>query len=362
MARSPTGSESLRSRIRSASAFVFSLFACTAPPEVVPSHEGSLTTERPWPQEGSDMPPHPGLQFARLDNGLRLAWLDRAVPSGRCALRLVVHVGSLDEREGERGMAHFVEHMAFNGTRRFPGTSIVDWFQSQGMAFGRDVNAVTGFEGTTFKIDLARCDAAALAEGLEVLCDFSSGIRFDPEEVVAEIGVVDAEERERASPDSQAGQEVWQRLVAGTRGAERLPIGLRAERRLFTPESLREFHERWYRPDNMTLVIVGDLGTLDPRALVTDAFGARPRPLSPLPVRANPGTPTLVDTHFAIEQPDRPEVNYLIQSLQPRAAGAETVEELRRASRLEAACEMAYWTLADQTRSATSPVQRVRVL
>src|SRR5262249_28794449 len=236
----------------------------------------------------SDLPPDPALHFARLDNGLRIAWRAAARPPGHCSLRLVVHVGSREEDDGELGMAHFVEHMAFNGTRRFPGTSIVEWFQRQGMAFGRDVNAFTSFASTTYAIDLPRSDDASVREGLEVLADFATGMLFTPAEVDAEKGVIDAEERERSSPEARAQEELDRRLATGTRYAVRRPIGDRAVRARFDAAALRAFHQRWYRPDNMTLVVVGDFaGSLvgDPLAHVNATLGAIAPPTVPVPPR-----------------------------------------------------------------------------
>src|SRR5262245_25357871 len=193
-------------------ALTAALAACAAAPPAPPPLQ-----RLPWPHEESDLPPDPALHFARLDNGLRVAWRSAARPAGHCSLRLVVHVGSREENDGELGMAHFVEHMAFNGTRRFPGTSIVEWFQRQGMAFGRDVNAFTSFASTTYAIDLPRSDDASVREGLEVLADFATGMLFTPAEVDAEKGVIDAEERERSSPEARAQEEGLRRLASGTR-------------------------------------------------------------------------------------------------------------------------------------------------
>ncbi len=147
-------SRTAKAHVRFAALAVIGLATCSAPPPRQATVEAAHHVRGPWPPDSLVFPLHPGMQFESYANGLRLAWLDHPLPPGRCSLRLVVHVGSLDELDGERGMAHFVEHMAFNGTERFPGTSIFPWFNSQGMASGRDVNAFTSYTSTIFNIDL----------------------------------------------------------------------------------------------------------------------------------------------------------------------------------------------------------------
>src|SRR6185436_498418 len=113
-----------------------------------------VVTPRPWEHDTSDIRVDPRIHFGALDNGLRWAWARNGEPQKRCYLRLHVDVGSLAEEESERGMAHFLEHMAFNGSVQFPAGTLIEWFQKHGMAFGADTNASTNFSQTVYKLDL----------------------------------------------------------------------------------------------------------------------------------------------------------------------------------------------------------------
>lgn len=334
---------------------VVALATCSAPPQRQTTIEAAHHVRGPWPPESPVFPLHPGMQFESFANGLRLAWLDHPLPPGRCSLRLVVHVGSLDELDGERGMAHFIEHMAFNGTEKFPGTSIIPWFNSQGMASGRDVNASTSYTSTIFNIDLAHNDAAAVLEGLEVLRDLSMNMTLDPDEVESEKLVVDAEERSRLGR-YRATMERWNRLTAGTTVAARSPIGVKEDRQRFTAVSARAFHTKWYRPENLTLLVLGDIAGLDTPDLVGSTFGKLPVPSTSFPNRQDRGVPLLDDTVFSIADPDRQNVEFMAQWLQVATEDADdSAAELQRAVSLEAACAMANWMLSGHERFAASP-------
>ena len=158
----------------------------------------------PWPPGTAELPPDPALRFAELDNGLRLAWQTHARPAGACSLRLVVHVGSLAEADTELGMAHFVEHMGLRGTARYRDGALIDWAQQNGLGFGRHLNGFTSYADTTYVLALPRNDEQLLREALEVLRDYAAGMRFDPDAVALERGVVDAEERERDAAEQRA--------------------------------------------------------------------------------------------------------------------------------------------------------------
>jgi zinc protease len=262
---------------------------------------------RPWEHERSDIPADPRIRFGALENGMRFAWMRNSEPKFRSYLRLHVDVGSLAEKEDERGMAHFLEHMAFNGTRHWPDTSLIEWFQRHGMAFGADTNAHTGFSETVYEIDLPTSDADSLAEGLAVLRDFADGILLEAKQVDGEKGVIDAEERERDSPSYRILERSWKIELAGSRIPERIPIGVKSVRDRFTPDSVRTFYRRWYRPENMTLLLVGDLGDLDPSDRIRKAFADFAAPTSPLEREPAVGAPTFAHRTYAILEKDASE-------------------------------------------------------
>lgn len=242
----------------------------------------ALPQETRWPHTASDIPADPRAHFGVLPNGVRWAWLDNPEPKERCYLRLHVDVGSLAETDAQRGMAHFYEHMCFNGTKRHPGTSLVEWFQKQGMSFGGDTNAQTGFSDTTYMIDLPTCDETTLAEALDILRDDCDGLLLEPSTIDAEKGVIDAEERSRDSAEMRAWMAGLRIQYPGSRVADRMPIGDPRVRAEFDADDLRAFQSTWYRPENVTVVLVGDLRGKDPLPLVERAFGSLARPATPL--------------------------------------------------------------------------------
>ncbi|HKE00177.1 MAG TPA: insulinase family protein [Planctomycetota bacterium] len=261
-----------------ASLLLLAALSCaSAPPEPV--------RPRPWPHEGSDLPLDPRVHVGALANGLRFAWVDCEDPKDRCQIVLHVNVGSFHEEPDEYGMAHVVEHMAFNGTRRFPRGALVPWLQHHGMALGPDAIATTGTLETVFRLRLASADVAEVIEGLSVIREFADGLTFPEDSVAIEKDIVDAEERERGNPGQRVELRMQAVAFAGTRVAHS-PIGTKPIRDGFTAPRLRRFWERWYRPDRMTLLVVGDLRDIDAEALVRRAFddvraAAAPPPTEP---------------------------------------------------------------------------------
>jgi zinc protease len=283
----------------------------------VPGKPRAAGEPRAWEHESSDLAVNPRMHFGTLSNGIRWAWMANSEPRQRAYARLHVDVGSLAERDSEQGMAHFLEHMAFNGSEHFPAGTLVEWFQKHGMAFGADTNASTSFSETVYKLDLPTSDEATLRSGLTMLGDVADGLLLAPDEVRAEIGVIDGEERERDSVNFRAGIAGLKDAFAGTLVATRIPIGVQSVRAAFTAESVRAFYERWYRPENFTVVLVGDLGELDPVPLITEAFAdvAVPEgaPASEPPL----GTPKRAADTFVFHSSEIPVVTISAERLKP---------------------------------------------
>lgn len=209
--------------------------------------------------EGDDPVPLDGAVFHdTLPNGLVLYVRENPEPRDRAELRLVIRVGSVLEEEDERGLAHLVEHMAFNGTERFEKQEIVDYLESIGMRFGPDVNAYTSFDETVYMLTVPTDSAARLETGLDILEEWAKAIAFDPAEVEKEIPVVVEEWRLRRGAGMRTLEEHLPVLLEGSRYAERLPIGQRETIESATDEKLRGFYERWYRPDLAAVIAVGD--------------------------------------------------------------------------------------------------------
>src|SRR5260221_4548670 len=300
--------------------------ACFAPA----SDQSKVAEARKWEHERSDIPADPRIHFGRFDNGMRYAWMKNVEPKQRCYLRLHVDVGSLAEKDDERGMAHYLEHMAFNGSRHYPAGTLIEWFQKHGMAFGADTNAVTGLSETVYQIDLPTSDKDAITEGLGVLRDFADGLLLEKKEVDSERGVIDAEERERDSPDHRILVRSWQIELAGTRIPLREPIGVKSVRDKFTSDSIRAFYRRWYRPENFTFLLVGDLGDLDPSALIQKTFADGASPAEALATEPQVGAPTFETRFFAIPEKDASSVTVALERAVPWADRADDQAELKK--------------------------------
>jgi zinc protease len=241
--------------------------------------------EESWPHERSDLPPDPQVIFGRLSNGFRYALRPNAKPQDRTRLHLIVEAGSLHESEAQRGIAHFLEHMLFNGSTHFAPGELVKYFQKIGMQFGPDANARTGFYDTVYDINLPTSDRQSLQEALLVMQDYAQGALLLPSEIERERGVILAEKRTRDSAEYRAYVASLNFELAGTRFPKRLPIGDETVIRSADRATFTSFYDAWYRPDRMILVMVGDFDPAIARELVEKQFASMaaraPAPAAP---------------------------------------------------------------------------------
>ncbi|WP_237023399.1 M16 family metallopeptidase [Lacunisphaera limnophila] len=224
--------------------------------------------------QASDLPADPGIKWGRLDNGLRYALLRNAEPQGRISARLAIKAGSLHENENQRGVAHFLEHMAFNGSRRFPAANVIEFFQKLGMDFGGDTNASTGFDRTIYQLELPDTKPETLRESLTWFADVADGLLLDPQEIDKERGIILSEKRARDSVALRTFMAELEFLVPETRLPQRLPIGTEEVLRTAGRERFVEYYDSWYRPDRMILVLVGDIEPLQVEPVVREILGA----------------------------------------------------------------------------------------
>ncbi|MGD9948540.1 MAG: M16 family metallopeptidase [Desulfobulbus sp.] len=235
-----------------------------------PQPESCLTTG--WPQDESDLKPDPSLVFGQLPNGLRYVLKANAEPKQRVAMYLNVQTGSLHETVDQRGVAHFLEHMLFNGTTHYPPGTLVEYFQSLGMGFGGDTNAHTGFDETVYNLLLPSNGNEVIVEGFKVLADYARGALLLETEVDRERGVILAEKRSRDSAASRVSKKQMQFDFAGTLVSERDPIGTEAVIKAADSRLLRSYYDHWYRPENMIVVVVGDFQPQAIEPLLARAF------------------------------------------------------------------------------------------
>jgi zinc protease len=203
-------------------------------------------------------------------------------PVGGVSIRLRFDVGSYEEPEADRGVAHFLEHMAFNGTRNIPEGELARRFAHAGVAFGRDQNASTSMFGTTYDLDLPRSDPEALDLAFNWLRDIGDGLLLTPEAVAREQGVILAEHNTRLGP-AKDWSDAYQAFAApNARSRSRLPIGTPETIRTLDAAALSRFHRTWYRPDNAVLIVVGDLPLNALEARVRRTFADWQAPAEPL--------------------------------------------------------------------------------
>lgn len=209
-------------------------------------------------QTGAPIPVDPSVRMGTLPNGMKYYIQKNEKPEDRAALRLTVQAGALQEEEDQLGLAHFVEHMAFNGTEHFEKNELISYLEKTGTRFGADLNAYTSFEETVYMIE-ARTDSMELLEkGLLILEDWAGGLSFEPEEIDKERGVVISEWRTRLSPDQRLQQQYFPVLYQGSRYAKRLPIGDPEIIKNADYGTIKRFYEDWYRPNLMAVIAVGD--------------------------------------------------------------------------------------------------------
>lgn len=224
-----------------------------------------------WPHERHQLQSHPDAVFGRLENGFRYVILPHDKPAGRVHLALDVQVGSLMEAEDERGIAHYLEHMAFNGSRHFPPGALIPFLQSHGMRFGGDANAHTSAAETVYKLDLARTAPDDLDTGLRVLRDIAGDLSLEPQEVDKERGVILAEKSARDTEKSRQAQHRRDLMFAGTKFVNET-IGVDDTIGSVDAARLRRFYDSWYRPERMILVAVGDVDAATLRGLIQARF------------------------------------------------------------------------------------------
>jgi zinc protease len=227
-----------------------------------------------WPQAHSDLKADPAIHFGVLPNGMRYAIMRNATPPGQVSMRLRFNVGSMMERDEQQGLAHFLEHMAFNGSTNVPtrGDMVKD-LERLGLAFGADTNAGTGFDATTYKFDLPKSDDQTVDTSLMLLREIAGNLTLSQTAMDQERGVILSEERLRDTPGYRIVKARYGFVMAGQRPPERFPIGLVPVIQGAKVDLLADIYHHYYRPERATLVIVGDIDPAAIEAKVKARFG-----------------------------------------------------------------------------------------
>ena len=264
---------------------LFALTAAVATPDLVSAQgpqpidrlaatsDVAAATDAPL---AADMPVDPRIRVGELDNGLRYWVRENPYPAKRAELWLVVRAGSMQEDKDQLGLAHFVEHMAFNGTQNYPKQELVKVLESFGMRFGAHVNASTGFDNTNYFLVVPTDREDIVDTAFQILEDWAHDVSFEGEEIDKERGVVIEEWRLGLGAGSRVRDQQLPVLFEGSRYAERLPIGDIDVLREFDHAAARRFYRDWYRPDLMGVIAVGDFDSDSIEQRIRDHFGGMP--------------------------------------------------------------------------------------
>ncbi|MDB5135246.1 MAG: insulinase family protein [Mucilaginibacter sp.] len=248
------------------------------------------------------LPVDPNVIIGKLPNGLTYYIRKNVEPKNRAELYLVNKAGSVLETDAQQGLAHFTEHMAFNGTRDFPKNELVNYLQKSGVKFGADLNAYTSFDETVYQLPLPTDSVKTFEKGFDILADWAGNVTFDPKEIDSERGVVLEEERLRGkNAQERLQQQILPVLLNNSRYAIRLPIGKEDILKTFKPETIKSFYHDWYRPDLQAVIAVGDFDPKRVEQLIKDNFSdlkgpANEKPRTKYNVPASAGTSVKIAT------------------------------------------------------------------
>ncbi len=244
------------------------------------------------------LPLDKAIRTGTLPNGLTFYIRKNTEPEDRVMMRLAVKAGSIDEADDQRGLAHVLEHMAFNGSGHFPPGELVKYLESIGAQFGPHVNAYTSFDETVYMLDVPTDKAGAVTRAFEAMSDFAGGITLDSGEIDKERGVVLEEWRGRLGANERMLQPQMRALFGGSKYTDRNPIGTPENLKSFPHQRLRDFYRDFYRPDRMAFVVVGDIEPQEMEAQIRTHFGTLKTP-APATRQAAP-IPAHADTRYAI--------------------------------------------------------------
>jgi len=249
------------------------------------------------------IPVDPNVKMGKLPNGLTYYIRKNAKPEKKVELRLAVNTGSILEDNDQRGLAHFMEHMGFNGTKNFKKNELVDYLQKVGVKFGADLNAYTSFDETVYILPIPSDDPKIVEQGFTVLEDWAFNNLLDKSEIEKERGVVLEESRLSKGADQRMLRQYFPKLFNGSKYAERLPIGTDDVLKNFKYETLQRFYKQWYRPNLMAVIVVGDIDPVEAEKKIKAHFGsyknpatAKPRPaIIPIKERTKPEAMVVTD-------------------------------------------------------------------
>ena len=276
------------------------------------------------------IPVDPAVRIGKLDNGLTYYIRHNEYPEHVANFYIAQRVGSINEDESQRGLAHFLEHMAFNGSEHFKGNGIIEFTRSLGVEFGSDLNAYTSIDQTVYRVcDVPTKRATALDSCLLILKDWSNGLLLEADEIDKERDVVHNEWRLGEGPSQRMLQRALPKVYPGSKYGERLPIGLMSVIDSFKPQTLRAYYQKWYRPDNQAIIVVGDVNVDQMEQQIKSLFGG---------IKVDPNAPKVV----AEAVPDNKEAIYVYEKDKEMQMANVCVMMKHEATKPEEKSSMAY--------------------
>lgn len=277
------------------------------------------------------LPLDPNVRYGKLENGMTYYIRANKEPRERAEFYILHHVGAVLEEDEQIGLAHFTEHMAFNGTKHFPGKELLHFLESNGVKFGADVNAFTAHDMTCYNIsDVPTTRKGLLDSCMLVLSDWSGNISFDHDEIDSERGVIQEELRTREDANWRANMAKMQMLFKGSRYAERNVIGTLEQLKTFEYQTIKDFYHKWYRPDLQAIIVVGDFDVDEMEERVKSYAGRIEMPANPAPKPEFPIPPADGLDYATYSDPEvrltRIELGY---KLEPDSKKPKTIEFYR---------------------------------
>ena len=248
----------------------------------------------------SPIPMDPTVKTGKLKNGLTYYIKKNGKPENKVVLRLMVNAGSILETDEQQGLAHFMEHMCFNGTKRFPKNKLVDYLQSIGVKFGQHLNAYTSFDETVYFLPIPSDDKEKVEKGFQIIEDWAFNTTLTPEEIDKERGVVLEEYRLGLGADKRMMGRYMPKMMYNSHYAKRLPIGQKEILENFTYDKLTSFYKDWYRPNLMSVIVVGDIDVAEMEKKIKDHFSGYKNPKNEKPRKVF-DVPNHKETFVAVE-------------------------------------------------------------
>ena len=251
---------------------------------VIPVKAQNQNQEQAMQQMMAALPNDPAVRVGHLENGLTYYIRHNELPKGRAEFYLATNVGAIQETPDQDGLAHFLEHMCFNGTKHFPDKGILDYLRSIGAEFGRNVNASTGFEETQYMLNNIPVERPTVVDTcLMILCDYAHFVNNDPVEIDKERGVIIEERRQRRNAQWRTMEAALPIYFKGTKMERCTLIGQQESLETFKPESLHNFYATWYHPDMQAVIVVGDVDVDRTEAKIQEIFSVIPKCENPQP-------------------------------------------------------------------------------